>query len=132
MRKYYKVKFILFGFTKHSNLQVDCKFTDIIISYLQATVEFKSYIESCIRILVYAQPWSSSFALPLYNFTSKESIRQFWEDLIQISCKELEHSITPCFFFEIGIEELILNSPAYHILIKVKGDVLLNPSENPE
>lgn len=103
MRDYGKVQLVLFGFTSNSHLQINCKFTDIVISDLYITFKFKSGIKRSVSITIYFQAWSACFAESSYDFVGIKIIVYLRENLIEISCKELEHSISPSFFFEVCI-----------------------------
>ena len=61
----------------------------------------------------------------------KVEVSNFRNYIVKVACVELEHPGLPVFAVEVSVEYLFRDCIVEYILIKIKGDELLNSSKDP-
>ena len=61
----------------------------------------------------------------------KIEVSNFWNYIVKVACVKLEHPGLPVFAVKVSVEYLFRDCIVEYILIKIKGDELLNSSKDP-
>lgn len=122
----------LIGSSLDFQLEANTEIYNLFSPDVQFAVEMDRHVKRVIIALPYLQTSVSGFAVSVYLFRCVVNGLKTGEDLVEVTCKELEHSRFPGSTLEGGVKKVLAYGITDHVLVEVIGDELLGVAIDPK